>query len=221
MRQGSLILLIFISFLTLVLGQYADLVLPSEKPIALQIDAYSNANAQETHHFIAKTTNELIIVQIKFSDGRVGISGIFSLTPGLEKLLDQVQRQIIQTTLDAKLPGPTNDYVTSLESVQKYRYDPAKSPDDGLKCRSCPTCVPKLTVTDTDVDVEPEDGEDFLEVLDEEQGQGHDVSFRIQHLEKKASRCGQFCSRGANCITIGCTRCYYTGGLCAWQKSCQ
>jgi hypothetical protein len=40
-------------------------------------------------------------------------------------------------------------------------------------------------------------------------------------LKPRASRCGQFCSTRASCITPYCRRCYYTGGLCRFQKSCR
>ncbi|WVQ67746.1 uncharacterized protein L199_005951 [Kwoniella botswanensis] len=38
---------------------------------------------------------------------------------------------------------------------------------------------------------------------------------------KRASFCGQFCSTRLSCVVPGCRRCYYTGGACLWQKSCQ
>ncbi|WWC94105.1 hypothetical protein V866_000943 [Kwoniella sp. B9012] len=42
-----------------------------------------------------------------------------------------------------------------------------------------------------------------------------------EHLKKRASFCGQFCSTRLSCVVPGCRRCYYTGGACLWQKSCQ
>ncbi|WWD02901.1 hypothetical protein V865_000943 [Kwoniella europaea PYCC6329] len=42
-----------------------------------------------------------------------------------------------------------------------------------------------------------------------------------EHLKKRVSLCGQFCSTRLSCVVPGCQRCYYTGGACLWQKSCQ
>lgn len=41
-------------------------------------------------------------------------------------------------------------------------------------------------------------------------------------LDKRGSRCGQFCSRGPSCTQAACPACRYVpGGGCSWQLSCQ
>ncbi|WWC70284.1 uncharacterized protein I206_104234 [Kwoniella pini CBS 10737] len=135
----------------------------------------------------------------QFENDSIGIEGFFTKTENLENHLTIIQKTIYDATVSAGLEDYSNG-ATSLESLQTYRYGiPPKGESEGegeekdLSLSKKAICQP------------------CRECL-------RDLN---KHLEKKASRCGQFCSRGANCITPGCTACYYTGGACAWQKSCQ
>ncbi|WWC61788.1 uncharacterized protein I303_104373 [Kwoniella dejecticola CBS 10117] len=177
------------TLLTSALAKYVDWVIDSEKDSAAQVDSFAIDHHDEVYHFIAKTHDGKIIVQIRYEDDSVGIEAFFTETESLNEHLSIVQKIIFDATSSAGLEN-YSDGAASLETLQAYRYG---APDEGgeldkrLICRPCRECL-------------------------------RDVN---EHLQKKASRCGQFCSVGANCITPGCTACYYTGGECRWQKSCQ
>ncbi|WVW83826.1 hypothetical protein I302_105847 [Kwoniella bestiolae CBS 10118] len=180
--------LLFISLLSLISAKYADLVSPTEQPLATEIDSFAVEHHAEVYHFIAKTYEDNIIIQIRYENDTVAIEGYFTETPALLEDLEGVQKNIYAATVQAGLDGYSEQ---SLETLQSYRYG---TPPEGenheekrVLCRPCRECLRDLN----------------------------------NHLEKKTSRCGQFCSVGANCITPGCQRCYYTGGECRWQKSCQ
>lgn len=38
---------------------------------------------------------------------------------------------------------------------------------------------------------------------------------------ERASRCGQFCSKSADCTDPRCPLCAHSNGACEWQKSCR
>ncbi|WWC61789.1 uncharacterized protein I303_104374 [Kwoniella dejecticola CBS 10117] len=180
-------------------SKYVDLVSSSDLELAQRIDDFATENGDDIYHFIALTTQDNIIVQLRYEDDSMAFSGIFSPTPNLQDHLASVQQAIYQTTVSAGLESYSND-AASLESLQTYRYNETlflegqsdfypSSPED-LQKRVCRPCWY------------------FLRDIHERQ------------LQKKASRCGQFCSRGAQCVMPGCTSCWYTGGNCLWQKSC-
>ncbi|WRT66288.1 uncharacterized protein IL334_003241 [Kwoniella shivajii] len=181
-----LLLLLFSIFATFVLGDYVDMVIESEKALAVEIDQYANDHP-DTYDFIARTHDDKIIIQIKFEDDTVGIQGFFTPTPELEEDLSNAHLSIIQSTIASGMEGQGS----SLEDLQGYRYHPDHDIDGGLNkrlvCQPCRTCL-------------------------------RDIN---EHLTKRVSLCGQFCSTRLSCVVLGCRRCYYTGGACYWQKSCQ
>ncbi|WWD02899.1 hypothetical protein V865_000941 [Kwoniella europaea PYCC6329] len=182
-------ILISSSILSLISAKYVDLVSPSEQDIATQLDQYALSHHQEVYHFIAKTYDDRIVIQIRFENDTVGFEGYFTETPQLLEDLELVQKNIYDATVQAGLED-FSDQAVSIDTLKAYRYG---TPPEGhqeskrVLCRPCRECLRDV----------------------------HGL------LEKKTSRCGQFCSVGANCITPGCMRCYYTGGECRWQKSCQ
>ncbi|WWC89407.1 uncharacterized protein L201_004331 [Kwoniella dendrophila CBS 6074] len=193
----SFVLYLLSSLIASVLGKYADMVISAEKELAESIDDFALENHLDVYHFIAKTYEDTIIVQIRFENDSVGIEGYFSETSKLNDVLEKAQKAVYQATVLAGLEG-FSDNSTSLELLQAYRfglkplassaeYPSVDHEEKRAICRPCRECLRDLN----------------------------------NQLEKKASRCGQFCSVGANCITPGCTACYYTGGECRWQKSCQ
>ncbi|KAK4690047.1 hypothetical protein P7C73_g76, partial [Tremellales sp. Uapishka_1] len=113
-----IVALFCISFLsTLALAMYADQIIPPESQLAEQIDAYMDAHP-DTYEFVARTTDGLIVVQVRYEDDGVGLEGFLTHTPALEANLDNGQQANGQTLSDAGV----NDG-SSLDELRVYGYD--------------------------------------------------------------------------------------------------
>ncbi|OCF74722.1 hypothetical protein I204_05104 [Kwoniella mangroviensis CBS 8886] len=136
-------LLIFSSFLTLISAKYVDLVSPSEQDLATQLDQYALTHHQEVYHFIAKTYDDRIVIQIRFENDTVGFEGYFTETPQLLEDLELVQKNIYHATVQAGLEGYSNDAV-SIDTLKAYRYGtPPEGHQEskGVLCRPCRECL--------------------------------------------------------------------------------
>ncbi|OCF60530.1 hypothetical protein L486_00163 [Kwoniella mangroviensis CBS 10435] len=99
-----------------------DQVLPSERPQALSIVEYHTSHP-ETYIFIARTTSQKVIIQVRHDDpdDKLGIEGYFTETPELIRHIEQAQEDVWKATVDAgldKYPG-----VKTLEQMREWRYD--------------------------------------------------------------------------------------------------
>nr|XP_018263156.1 uncharacterized protein I303_04649 [Kwoniella dejecticola CBS 10117]OBR85314.1 hypothetical protein I303_04649 [Kwoniella dejecticola CBS 10117] len=137
-------------------SKYVDLVSSSDLELAQRIDDFATENGDDIYHFIALTTQDNIIVQLRYEDDSMAFSGIFSPTPNLQDHLASVQQAIYQTTVSAGLESYSND-AASLESLQTYRYNETlflegqsdfypSSPEDLQKRRYTRTTTPEESI---------------------------------------------------------------------------
>ncbi|WWC61792.1 uncharacterized protein I303_104377 [Kwoniella dejecticola CBS 10117] len=99
-----------------------DRVIPSERPLAETIERYSLEH-QDTYEFIARTTKNQIVVQIRYDDENdtIGIEGYFTETKALIDDIERAQEEIVKITKEAgyeNYPG-----VKSLEEMREWRFD--------------------------------------------------------------------------------------------------
>ncbi|WVW83828.1 hypothetical protein I302_105849 [Kwoniella bestiolae CBS 10118] len=125
--------LVLSSLLSLVLGDYVDMVIDSEKDLARTLDKFVEDHPN-TYDFIAKSFDGKIIIQIRFEDDTVGIEGFFTETPELLDDLDIAQQSILASTVSAGLDEQSG---TTLESLKAYRYGDPENEKRQLGCQPC------------------------------------------------------------------------------------
>ncbi|WWC61790.1 uncharacterized protein I303_104375 [Kwoniella dejecticola CBS 10117] len=101
-------------------GGYVNLVDPSEREIARKIDAFAKENHDDVYHFIAKTYDDKIVIQIRYENDTVGIEGIFTETDALAQDLEGAQNAVYHATLLAGLVDLADDF--SLNTVKAFRF---------------------------------------------------------------------------------------------------
>ncbi|WRT66287.1 uncharacterized protein IL334_003240 [Kwoniella shivajii] len=102
---------------------FVDQVIDYEKPLALKLDQYASDNL-DTYVFIARTTTNQIIIQIRDENDIIRTEGYFTETKALLDDIARSQEEIIQATKDA---GYENHGSTLVE-LRSYRYDGTNFP---------------------------------------------------------------------------------------------
>ncbi|KAK4688779.1 hypothetical protein P7C73_g1316, partial [Tremellales sp. Uapishka_1] len=99
-------------------AMFANMVIDSEKHLAEQIDAYSEAH-RNTYEAVGRTSDNRISVQIRYGhDDSVGIEAFFTPTPALLADLEDSQRAIAQASIDTGLEGGS-----TFEQMRDFRIE--------------------------------------------------------------------------------------------------
>ncbi|WVW83827.1 hypothetical protein I302_105848 [Kwoniella bestiolae CBS 10118] len=128
----SLLIPLFATLNHLLLADYVDIVIDSERPQASTLDKYA-ADHPDTYDFIAKTLDGRIIIQIRFENDTLGAEGYFTETPALLADLDHVQESILSliSSQGASHQFGSDGHRPTLQSAQSWRYgDPANEKRD-------------------------------------------------------------------------------------------
>ncbi|WWC89406.1 uncharacterized protein L201_004330 [Kwoniella dendrophila CBS 6074] len=106
----------------------SDKVIPSERSLAQSIEIYSEENRDKTYQFIARTTSNQVVVQVRYDDENdtIGMEGYFTETPKLLKQIEDSQEQIWKLTVESGYQNQPG--VKTLEEMKSWRYDGTNFP---------------------------------------------------------------------------------------------